>query len=326
VQARTEAQFIKLLEDLETAGAKEDLNTIRANEATLQQVRRDGNLTLPFSRLEDIGDPLKKYVADEKYAHAVLEARLYTNKLAQADGVVFYDVPGSDSGLAKHVDEARNMLSDCDAVIVIQRFQSIRDAELQIIKFTEHGDKNIAIAEKLFVFLSHIDSLGSAEALKTHIEGASQDWLNRANLPSRRIIPGSAGAYLILNNLASEQTKLEIGNANVVRAKLEALTGSSDTDKLNKEATGIPEIKDRIFNYINTERVSVLKKRCEASISKILDSSEEIYRLVSQHHSENLKKQSNLKKRDGEFSLPSGGISNGSRLKLICRISTILLL
>lgn len=287
VQTRTEAQFMKLLEDLHKSEAKEDLKTIQANEITLQQVRRDGNLTLPFSRLEDIAEPLKKYVADEQYAHAVLEARLYTNKLAQADGIVFYDVPGSDSGLAKHVDEAQQMLSDCDAVIVIQRFRSIRDAELQIIKFTEHGDKNIAIADKLFVFLSHIDSLGSEEALKTHIEEASKDWSNRANLPSRRIVPGSAGAYLILNNLAGEQTRLEIGNASTIRAKLEDLTGIKDADALSKDATGIPEIKNRIFNYINTERVSVLKKRCEASITKILGSSEEIYRLVSQRYSEN---------------------------------------
>ncbi len=100
--------------------------------------------------------PLSQYVANDRYAYAVLEARLYTNQLAQADGIVFYDVPGSDSGLAKHVDEAQAILSDCDAVIVIQRFRSIREAELQIIQFTEQGDKNVNIAEKLFVFLSFV--------------------------------------------------------------------------------------------------------------------------------------------------------------------------
>jgi hypothetical protein len=175
VQTRTEEQFIHLLKELETVGAKEDLKTIREYETTLQQVRKEGNLVIPFTRLEDIREQLKKYVADEKYAHAVLEARLYTNKLAQAEGIVFYDVPGSDSGLTKHVDEAQQMLSDCDAVIVIQRFRSIREAELEIIKFTEQGDKNITIADKLFVFLSHIDALGSAESLKTHIAEASQE-------------------------------------------------------------------------------------------------------------------------------------------------------
>ncbi|MEA5536607.1 dynamin family protein [Crocosphaera sp. XPORK-15E] len=287
VQTRTEEQFIHLLKELETVGAKEDLKTIREYETTLQQVRKEGNLIIPFTRLEDIREQLKKYVADEKYAHSVLEARLYTNKLAQAEGIVFYDVPGSDSGLAKHVDEAQQMLSDCDAVIVIQRFRSIREAELEIIKFTEQGDKNITIADKLFVFLSHIDSLGSVEAVKQHIEEASQDWLKRANLPTNRIISGSAGAYLILNNLAEEHTQLEIGQASNIRDKLSSLTGITDEEILKNQGTGIPEIKQRIFNYINTERVSILKKRCEVSIDKIVNTSEDIYRLVNQRFPEN---------------------------------------
>ena len=287
VQTRTEEQFIHLLQELKNVGANEDLKTIRENENSLQQVRREGNLVIPFTRLEDIREQLKKYVADEKYAHAVLEARLYTNKLAQAEGIVFYDVPGSDSGLAKHVDEAQQMLSDCDAVIVIQRFRNIRDAELKIIKFTEQGDKNVTIADKLFVFLSHIDSLGSAEVFKTHLEEASQDWLRRANLPINRIVSGSAGAYLILNNLAEEHTQLEIGKASNIRDKLRSLTGIIDDEELSTKGTGIPEIKQRIFNYINTERVAILKKRSEASIEKIVNTSGDIYHLVSQRFPEN---------------------------------------
>lgn len=287
VQTRTEEQFSHLLKELEIGGANEDLKTIRENEITLQQVRREGNIIIPFTRLEDIRGQLNKYVADEKYAHAVLEARLYTNKLAQAEGIVFYDVPGSDSGLAKHVDEAQQMLSDCDAVIVIQRFRSIREAELEIIKFTEQGDKNVTIADKLFVFLSHIDALGSAEALRTHIKEASQDWLKRADLPANRIVSGSAGAYLILNNLAEEHTQLEIGQASNIREKLRNLTSIADDEKLKMEGTGIPEIKKRIFNYINTERVSILEKRCKASIDKIVTTSEKIHHLVNQKFSEN---------------------------------------
>lgn len=287
VQARTEEEFLNLLKELEKVGAKEDLNTIKINEITLQQVKKEGNLTFPFTRLEDIREPLKKYVADEKYAHAVLEARLYTNKLAQAEGIVFYDVPGLDSGLAKHVDEAQEMLSDCDAVILVQRFTSLREKELEIIKFTELGDKNVTVADKLFVFLSRIDSIGSAEALKTHIEEASQDWLRRANLPHERIVYGSAGAYLILNGLAGEQTKLEIGEASNIQAQLNRLTGITDGETITKDGTGIPEIKDKIFNYINTERVSILKKRCEASIDKIISTSEEIYITVSKKYPEN---------------------------------------
>ena len=287
VQAKTEAEFINLTKELEKAKAQEDINTIHTNEISLQQVRKEGNRTFPFTRLEDIREPLKKYVADEKYAHAVLEARLYTNKLAQAEGIVFYDVPGLDSGLAKHVDEAQEMLSDCDAVILVQRFTSLREKELEIIKFTEQGDKNVSVADKLFVFLSRIDSLASAEAMKTHIQEASEDWLKRANLPSQRIVSGSAGAYLLLNNIASEQTKLEIGNPIKIQSHLQELTGIDDVEILKTEVTGIPVIKDKIFHYINTERVAILKKRCEASLNTIISTSEEIYRLVSKNHPEN---------------------------------------
>jgi hypothetical protein len=287
VQAKTEDEFIKLLKELEKAKAQEDINTIHTNEITLQQVRTEGNLTFPFTRLEDIREPLKKYVADEKYAHAVLEARLYTNKLAQAEGIVFYDVPGLDSGLAKHVDEAQEMLSDCDAVILVQRFTSLREKELEIIKFTEQGDKNVTVADKLFVFLSRIDSLGSAEAMKTHIQEAAQDWLKRANLPNHRIVSGSAGAYLLLNNIAGEQTRLEIGDTHVIQSHLQRLTGIDDVEILKTEATGIPVIKEKIFDYINTERVAILRKRCEASLNTIISTSEEIYRLVSKNHPEN---------------------------------------
>ncbi|MFO0099895.1 MAG: dynamin family protein [Aphanizomenon sp.] len=287
VQAKTEDEFINLLKELEKAKAQEDINTIRTNEITLQEVRQEGNLTFPFTRLEDIREPLKKYVADEKYAHAVLEARLYTNKLAQAEGIVFYDVPGLDSGLAKHVDEAQEMLSDCDAVILVQRFTSLREKELEIIKFTEQGDKNVTVADKLFVFLSRIDSLGSAEAMKTHIQEAAQDWLKRANLPNHRIVSGSAGAYLLLNNIAGEQTKLEIGDTHIIQSHLQRLTGIDDVEILKTDATGIPVIKEKIFDYINTERVAILKKRCEASLNTIISTSEEIYRLVSKNHPEN---------------------------------------
>lgn len=291
VHARTEEEFSNLLKELEKEGAKdgakEDLRTIRSNEITLQQVIREGKCDFEFTRLEDIKDKLKKYVADEKYAHAVLEARLYTNKLAQAEGIVFYDVPGLDSGLAKHVDEAQAMLSDCDAVILVQRDPSLKEKEQEIIKFTELGDKNVTVADKLFVFLSRIDSLATPEALKTHIEEASQDWLRRAKLPPQRIVSGSAGAYLSLNNLAGEQTKLEIGDASDIKAKLQKLTGITDEETLRTTGTGIPVIKDKIFNYINTKRVDILTKRCEDSIHKIMSSSEEIYRIVSKNYPEN---------------------------------------
>jgi len=289
VQVKTEEQFRQLLSDLERENAQEDLNTCRRYETTLRQVREDGDRTIQFTRLEQIRNDLKKYVADEQYAHAVLEARLYTNKLAQAEGIVFYDVPGLDSGLAKHVDEAQDMLSDCDAVILVQRFPSLREKELAIIKFTEQGDQHVTVADKLFVFLSRIDSQATPEALQQHVEDAYKDWQHRSSLPRDRIVYGSAGAYLVLNGLAEPQTQTEIGYADDLRQKLKTLlkADQSDITNIEREGTGIPQIKQKIFNYINHERVAILQKRCEASISKIINTSEDIYHLVKKRYPEN---------------------------------------
>jgi GTPase Era involved in 16S rRNA processing len=290
VQIKTEEQFSSLKESLKQSSAdnaKLDLEVINENKITLAQVIKEGNLTLPFIRLEDIKKDLKKYVADERYAHSVLEARLYTSKLAQAEGIVFYDVPGLDSGLSKHVDEAQQMLSDCDAVILVQRFTNLREKELAIIQFTEEGDRNITVKDKLFVFLGRIDSLATPDALKKHIYEASQDWLRRAKLPGERIVSGSAGAYLVLKGLAEIETQKEIGSLSDIQEKLTKLTDISDLEILKKEVTGIPEIKHKIFQYIDTERVSILEARCEASIRIILDTSEEIRHFVSKRYSEN---------------------------------------
>ncbi|WP_338441674.1 dynamin family protein [Synechococcus elongatus IITB4] len=281
VKVKSEEQFKKLIGYLEEENAKEDLKTIEEYADLLRQVREDGDLHIPFSRLEEIKQYLTKYVADEKYAHSVLEARLYTSKLAQAEGIIFYDVPGLDSGLTKHVDEAREMLADCDAVILIQRFTSLREKELDIIKFTESGDINIPVSDKLFVFLSRIDAQATPQSLQQHVEEACSDWSKRTQLPRERIVYGSAGAYLVLNNLAEQQTQIEIGEANSIKAKLAQLFTDLNEDELVSNATGIELIKEKVFDYINSDRVSILTKRCETTIANIMNYSKQIYETVA---------------------------------------------
>jgi hypothetical protein len=178
------------------------------------------------------------------------------------------------------------MLSDCDAVIVVQRFPSIRGAELEIIKFTEQGDRHVTVADKLFVFLSNIDQKGSPAAMQEHIQEAITEWQSRACLPEHRVVSGSAGAYLVLEGIASEQTIKEVGNVDAVRARLQSLMEIEDPDAL-VDTTGIREIKDRVNHYINTERVKILQKRCEASTTQIIGTSQKIFDLVSKRYSDN---------------------------------------
>lgn len=108
----------------------------------------------------------------------------------------------------------------------------------------------------------------------------------------RLVIPQAIERFNIaagnaITEWAIQTTRLEIGNTSNIQAQLKRLTGIIDEETLNKKGTGIPEIKEKIFNYINTERVFILKKRCEASINTILTTSEEIYNLVSKRYPEN---------------------------------------
>jgi len=292
VEPHSEEKFAQLLADLTQAASEKnenairDLVTIKCYQGTLQQVRNEGRKTFPFTRLEEIKESLRQYVADEQFAHSVFEVRLYTSKLAQAEGIVFYDVPGLDSGLAKHIEESREMLSDCDAVIVVQMFPSIRGAELEIIKFTEQGDRHVTVADKLFVFLSKIDQKATTEAMQEHINDAIAEWQKHAHLPESRLVHGSAGSYLVLQGIATEQTIKEVGDVQSVSSRIRSLMGINDRATLT-DLTGIREIKERVNTYINTERVKILQKRCEASTSQIVNTSQQIFDLVRKRYSDN---------------------------------------
>lgn len=91
----------------------------------------------------------------------------------------------------------------------------------------------------------------------------------------------------MLNRLASSQTRSEIGHLDAVQSRLAHVTDCKNLEELSQQPTGIPEVKARIETYINSERVSVLQKRCQASIQTTLNTAKEIYHLVHQRYPEN---------------------------------------
>lgn len=282
----------------QAAKAEQDLSTIRKYQHTLQSVIVEGDRRIPFMNLDDIKDDLRKYVADESYAHAMREARLYTCKLAEAEGIVFYDVPGLDSGLSKHIEESREMLTDCDAVILIQRHPSLRGPEKDLIKFAREGDKHIGLEEKLFVFFGRIDSFPTHEAFRQDFETVIQEWREETNLSKDRIVGGSAGAHLILHAVADDETAKYVGSREDIAQKMNrVLMLNSSVDEL-KQQTGIPEIKSRMNTYLNTDRVAIVERRCKAMINSIVGQAEEIYRLVSAHCPEDPAEAKKQQERD----------------------------
>jgi hypothetical protein len=297
VYPKSRDQFERMVSELENRArsrdsddarrAASDLEVISRNRRTLDEVLADEMQRYSFTRLDDIGAQLKKYVADESFGHAVLETRLYISGLATARGIVFYDVPGLNSGLAKQVEESEQMLKDCDAVILIQSSKrpNLEAHEQKLLQFVQAGDEVIGIAGKLFVFLGRIDEQGTAEALEQAKSIALRDWQARGELPPSRLIPGSAAAYLLLIHSAGENLLRETGGLAVVRPALERVTCAGSDEEL-KRASGIPLIKERIETYLQHERIDILHRRCREPMGEILAAAQRIFEQVRQRFPE----------------------------------------
>lgn len=300
VIAKSRERFNNYLEELKQAAkennetakrARDDLDIIQQYGTSLETVVKEGNKTIQFTRIEEIAQHLKRYVADVSVAHAIEEVRIYTTRLAETDGVVFFDVPGLNSGLGKHLEESKNMLADCDAVICVQdsRRPSLEAHEQKLVEFVSEGDEAVGIASKLFIFAGQIDLLGTANHLNQNYHEICQEWDKRGRLPPDHIVLGSAGAYLLFNGSTDDEICTSIGKTDDIRRKITTVKGISDS-ALNEEiieATGIPSIRRRIKRYLSEERVSVLKKRCDEPIKRIIETASEIYRTVRQRFSEN---------------------------------------
>ena len=283
---KTEAQYQAYQADLRKQAqsgdksaeqkAENDLKVMELHSGTLREIINEGKKTYSFSRLEEIKSNLSRYVADERYAHAMQEARLYTSQLAAVDGVVFYDVPGLDSGLAKHIEESKEMLADCDAIILVQRRDiDLKAHEQDLIKFGATGDPYLKLADKLFVFWGQVDLQPSKEVLHDNWQQLLEKWA-AVEIPEHRIVSGSAGAHLVLQGFEIAQ----VGTLEQTLYKMQSLTGLSSHEDL-KHATGIKELQNRIQSYLDNERTALLKKRCDGMMGDILKTAREIYQTVA---------------------------------------------
>lgn len=296
---KTKQQFDILLTQLQTAAegkgeeakrAQSDLKTIKQYKEQLSQTIEEGPQIEHFNALEEIQDKLYRYVADPKYAHAIDQVQLYTSHLARADGIVFNDVPGLNSGLAKHIDESQEILHNCDAVILIQSAKrpSLESSEQKLVDFIINGDKEINIGEKLFVFFGMVDILATREALVNNLEKAYEDWKIRSHnrLPRERIIPGSAGAWLVLTDIANAETKTQIGHPEALTDRLQTVLDQTKKELLQTQC-GIETVRLMIRKHLDLERYDILKKRCLRLNQKMLDLAKQIYdRLILKYPSD----------------------------------------
>ena len=216
IKTKTVADFAKDIQDLEklakseiddiAANARADLELIRAHRAQLESLLDQKIDPIEFHSLAEISPELEKYAADGRYAHAIAAVDLYTKSLAEMDGILFYDVPGIDSGLEKHKDETKKMLENSDAVIIVKRSDQpdLKGPESDILRYAKAGDDSVPIRDKVFFFVSRIDDQKTREGYLKNREDFLEQ-CREVNIDENKVIFGAAVANLLLDNKLKER-------------------------------------------------------------------------------------------------------------------------
>jgi hypothetical protein len=280
-------QELERLENIRSHGnsddiqrATEDLGNIQRHLQSLQQILKRGNQVINFREFSEIAEPLSLYIASVTAVYAVKSIELYTSALSADEGVVFYDVPGLDSGLDITQEENARILQDCDAVILVKRAETpdLNEAEKKLAKYIVEGEVQVPISAKLFVFLNRIDQLRTGQVLSENVAKAIASWRTVADVNASRFISGSSLASLLKNSqFISEKTLnhhvQSRGGIDGRREILEVVGRVQGVDPNDAaamdEACGIPKLKKQVHHFLENDRIDLLRQRCDPAIERI---------------------------------------------------------
>lgn len=290
VRPKTQEEFDALIEQLKTLinspnttqakNAREDLELIKQYNDQLRSLVGQEIEPIHYRTLEDISPDLEKYAADARYAHAISEVDLYTKSLANMDGILFYDVPGIDSGLEKHKVETQRMLQDSDAVIMVKKFgePSIKDAEQDILDYVKTGDESVSVRDKLFIFYSRIDDEKTREGF-VELAKKNIDECVKYGIDDKKVVFGAAAAVLQLEDKLKD-TRYIKPKPELKKDLVMLLDLPDDKDETVKAAAGIKELREKLDTYLQTERERILRKSCDDLIQSLEHTARNIHEVV----------------------------------------------
>jgi GTPase Era involved in 16S rRNA processing len=246
----------------EARGAEADLEEIHHFGKTLQGLLGRERERLTYASLDEMRPHLQRFVANPEVARALRSVTLRSAQLYHKSGVVFHDVPGYDSPISMHQALAREELARADAILFVTNLAantSLTRDQLRMLEVADAEDPELKARDKLFVFLNKIDGAGSKSDLMERIEKAKQQWCHGPQqCKPERVIPGSAGAYL-LTQCSPVQEK--------TRAMLEAAPGRlRELDAPHGD--GIEHLRTQVEHYLEHERAGLLARRHEALVDQ----------------------------------------------------------
>ncbi|TAL44816.1 MAG: hypothetical protein EPN89_13385 [Methylovulum sp.] len=256
---RRDALASALLSDKEKKEIQEDYDDTEKNLSAIYEFsRQKSGFTQAFIDISEINEHLQSAIFKNRaQSLAIKRIQLKTVRLRSDRDIIFHDVPGFNSGILMHAEQAIDRLKNCDAIIYAKEMKqpSITGPEKDMLLVADAEDPSIRVSDKIFVVLTQADALDDQIDFKDTYEKHRNYW---PTVPERRLIPVCARAHLVEFGIPSEDT-------------LRRSKSADDKLKLKKIGItdGMPLLKEAVNFYIDNERADVLKKRCDALVGNM---------------------------------------------------------
>lgn len=276
---RQDALAGALLSDKEKKEIQEDFNDTEKNLNQIYEFTKKGSFKQPFLDIGEISDLLQSAIFKNRaQALAIKRIQLKTVRLRSDRDIIFHDVPGFNSGILMHAEQAVDRLRNCDAIIYAKEMKqpSITGPEKEMLLVADAEDPSLRVSDKVFVVLTQADAMDDQIDFRDTLAKHKTFW---ANVPERRLLPVCARSHLVEFGIPSDDT-------------LRRSKSADDKNKLKK--LGIPDgvnaLKEAVNFYIDHERTGVLQKRCDSLVNatrqlatEILGKLEPIYGTVAEN-------------------------------------------
>ncbi len=276
---RQDALAGSLLSDKEKKEIQEDYNDTEKNLNQIYEFTKKGEFKQPFSDISEISELLQAAIFKNRaQALAIKRIQLKTVKLRSDRDIIFHDVPGFNSGILMHAEQAVDRLRNCDAIIYAKEMKqpSITGPEKEMLLVADAEDPSLRVSDKVFVVLTQADGMDDQIDFRDTFGKHKAFW---ANVPERRLLPVCARSHLVEFGIPSDDTSRRSKSAD-------------DKNKLKKLgiSDGMVALKEAVNFYIDNERSGVLQKRCDSLVNstrqlamEILGKLEPLYGTVAEN-------------------------------------------
>lgn len=286
-------------------GKEEDLKKITPNSKEYKELQADIDETknskaklyeyaakgknkspIPFSDIAEISEDLYQAVAgkpytecnsdkvlmDRSHPRAIKRIQLKTTRLSGTGGIVFHDVPGFNSPVTKHREEAEKRMEECDAIIFAKKMDNfnldLSETDVLSIADADH----IKLEQKIFVVTTQSDKAGDRAQYDKWLRDNQNEW---GKVPKQRVVPVCAIAHLAELGTCTEETK----RLGLLSVKKLAEFGIDN---------GIATLKKAVDDYVGSERTIVLQTRCDILVGKVKEQAEQVFELLNPIYSKTL--------------------------------------